>query len=101
MVGANGLHQFVRILLYFTQFRIRRQFRYAPYGPWDHVSPHVWTDVDDSDCPTTNVDNDVADVCVLCGHRCKTTVCGDCKEHYCDECLDPHTCGSHTVHVDE
>ena len=100
--GANELHQFVRILLHFTQFRIRRQFRYAPYGPWDHVPPHVWTtdDQDDDNC-VIDVDNDVPDVCVLCCHKRKTTACGDCKEYYCDECLDPHTCGTHAVHVHE
>ena len=42
--GPNELHQLVRILLHFTQFCIRRQVCHPPYGPWEHVPPHVWTD---------------------------------------------------------
>ena len=30
--------------LHFTPICIRRQVRHAPYGPWDHVPPNVWTD---------------------------------------------------------
>ena len=30
-----------RVLLHSTQFCIRRQVRYPPYGPWEHVPPHV------------------------------------------------------------
>ena len=61
----------------------------------------VWIDVDDPDCPTTDMSNDVADVCAVCCHKRKATTCGDRKEHYCDECLDPHMCGTHIVYVDE
>ena len=24
-------------------------------------------------------------------------VCHECKEHYCTECIDTHTCGTHVV----
>ena len=41
--SPSELHQFVRVLLHFTQFCIQRQARHPPSGPWDHVPPHVWT----------------------------------------------------------
>ena len=40
--GPDKLHQFVRILLHFPQFCIRRQVCQLRSGPWDHVLPHVW-----------------------------------------------------------
>ena len=61
----NELHQSVRILLHFTQFCIRRQVRHPPYGPWEHVPPHVWTDQSNS-AATQDEAEDEADVCVLC-----------------------------------
>ena len=31
-------------------------------------------------------------MCVLCCHKRSTiTVCGECKEHYCRQCIDTHT----------
>ena len=41
--GGNGttIHKCIRILLYLTQFCIRRQVHYPSYGPWPHVPPHV------------------------------------------------------------
>ena len=30
-------------LLHFIQFCMRTQVRHPPYGPMDHVPPHVWT----------------------------------------------------------
>mmetsp|Transcript_69848 Transcript_69848/g.123156 ORF Transcript_69848/g.123156 Transcript_69848/m.123156 type:complete len:139 (-) Transcript_69848:285-701(-) len=97
--GADELHQFVRILLHFTQFCIRRQMRYPPYGPWEHIPTHVWADDTDS----VDVDDETLDVtpdvCALCCHKRKSTPCIECKEHYCEECLDSHTCGAHTVYV--
>ena len=41
--GPNELHKSGRVLLHFTHFCIRRQV--SPYGPWDHVPLHVWTDI--------------------------------------------------------
>ena len=41
---------------------------------------------------------DGAEVCVLCCQRRSTVaVCDECKEHYCNECIDTHTCGTHVV----
>ena len=34
---------------------------------------------------------------MCCQKRSAITVCGECKEHYCVECIDAHTCGYHTV----
>ena len=39
---GTTLHKSIRVLLHLTQFYIRRQVRYPPYGPWPHVPPHVW-----------------------------------------------------------
>ena len=34
-------------------------------------------------------------VCVLCCQKRSTVaVCDECKEHYCTECIDTHTCGT-------
>ena len=37
-------------------------------------------------------------MCVLCCQRRSTVaVCDECKEHYCNECIDTHTCGTNVV----
>ena len=85
--SPNELHQSVRILLHFTQFCIRRQVRHPlPYGPWEHVPPHVWTD--QSNSATTQDDaEDEAAVCVLCCQKRSTvTVCDECKGMPCTQC---------------
>ena len=95
--GPNELHQSVRILLHFTQFCIRRQVRHSPYGPWEHVPPQVWTDQSNSAATQDEVE-DEAEVCVLCCQRRSTiAVCDECKEHYCNACIDTHTCGTNVV----
>ena len=95
--GPNELHQSVRILLHFTQFCIRRQVRHPPYGPWEHVPPQVWTDQSNS-AATQDEAEDEADVCVLCCQRRFTVaVCDECKEHYCNVCIDTHTCGTNVI----
>ena len=94
----NELHQSMRVLLHFTQFCIRRQVCHPPYGPWDHVPPHVWTDKSNSTA-TQDEGEDEADVCVFCCQKRSTiTVFGECKEHYCEECIDAHTCGKQVVY---
>ena len=68
-----------------------------PYGPWEHVPPHVWIDQSNS-AATQDEAADEAEVCVLCYRKRSTdTVCDGCKEHYCTECIDTHTCGSNGV----
>ena len=68
-----------------------------PYGPWEHVPPQVWTDQSNS-AATQDEAEDEAEVCVLCCQRRSTVVvCDECKEHYCNECIDTHTCGTNVV----
>ena len=82
---------------------ILRNFAFAgrcvapPYGPWEHVPPHVWTDK--SNLATTQDEaEDEAEVCLLCCHKLSTiTVCGECEEHYCAEYIDTHTCETNVV----
>ena len=70
---------------------------HPPYGPWEHVPPHVWTDQSNS-AATQDEAEDEAEVCVLCCQRRSTvTVCDECKEHYCTECIDTHICGTNVV----
>ena len=53
--SGTEVHEYVRVLLHLQQFLIRRQVRYPPYGPWEHVPAHVWT-------APTQEDNDDEDV---------------------------------------
>ena len=95
--GGPNEFQSVRILLHFTQFCIRRQVRHPHYGPWEHVLPHVWTDQSYS-AATQDEAEDEAEVCVCCVVRsAPLAVWDECKEHYCTECIDTHTCGSNVV----
>ena len=72
--GHDSDHQYVRVLLHFTQFCIRRQVCHPPYGPWDHVPQ------DEGE--------------VLCCQKCSTiTVCGECKEIIVLNVLDPTLVG--------
>ena len=69
----------------------------AGLGPWDHVPPHVWTDESKS-ASTEDDGEDEVEVCALCCHKHSTvTVCDECKEHYCCECIDTHTCGNNII----
>ena len=62
--SPNELHRSVRILLHFTQFCFHRQVRHPPYGPWEHVPPHVWTD--QSNSATTQDEAEDEAECVCC-----------------------------------
>ena len=77
--------------------RIQRQVSHPPYGPWEHVPPHVWADESNS-ATTQDEAEDEAEVCVLCCQKRSTIkVCDECEEHYCAECIDTHTCGTNVV----
>ena len=97
--GPNQLHQSVRILLHFTQFCVRKQARYPPYGLWEHVPPHVWksTGATVEDATQDDVGDEV-DICALCCQKHTTIAYGECNLTYCAECIDPHTCGTKTVY---
>ena len=67
-------------------------------GPWDHVLPHVWINNSNS-ASTQDEGEDETDVCALCCQKRSTiTACGECQEHYCDDCIDAHTCGEQIVY---
>ena len=37
-------------------------------------------------------------MCVLCCQKRSTVAVDDeCKEHYCSECIDTHTCGTNVM----
>ena len=41
---------------------------------------------------------DEVEVCALCCHKHSiVTICGECKEHYCSECIDTHTWGNDII----
>ena len=46
LANTQILHQHVHVLLHVTQFCIKRQARYPPYGPWPHVPESVWAQQD-------------------------------------------------------
>ena len=49
-------------------------------------------------CGTQDEAEDEAEVCVLCCQKRSTVaVCDECKEHYCTECIDTHTCGTNVM----
>ena len=65
-VSDNEPHEYVRVLLHLQQFLIRRQVRYPPYGPWEHVPTHVWVAPTHEDNDDEDVVGDDVDVCVCC-----------------------------------
>ena len=36
-------------------------------------------------------------MCVVLPERSTVAVCDECKEHYCTECIDTHTCGTNVM----
>ena len=81
------------------QFLIRRQVRYPPYGPWEHVPAHVWTAPTQEDNDDEDVVGDDGDVCALCCTKSdpeKMSMCDKCELQYCTDCIDTHTCDNVT-----
>ena len=61
------------------------------------MSRLMFTDQSNS-AATKDEAEDEAKVCVLCcPKRSTVTLCDECKEHCCTECIDIHTCGSNVV----
>ena len=97
--SGTELHEYVRVLLHLQQFLIRRQVRYPPYGPWEHVPAHVWTAPTQEDNDDEDVVGDDGDVCALCCTKFdpeKMSMCDKCELQYCTDCIDTHTCDSVT-----
>ena len=86
--SSTDLHRSVRILVHFMQFQIRRQTRYQPYGPWEHVPGNIWTDQ-----PSLDPEEDVDDtyLCQMCARR-DTVACVDCSLYLCTSCAESHSC---------
>ena len=88
--SATELHGHVRILLHLTQFCIRRQTRYQPYGPWPHVPESVWAQ---EEATAVEEENDDGVCCQLCGHRPgDISECGTCHLNMCASCMPLHSC---------
>ena len=97
--SVTELHEYVRVLLYLQQFLIRRQVRYPPYGPWEHVPTHVWTAPTQEDNDDEDVVGDDGDVCALCctkSYPGKMSMCDKCELQYCTDCIGTHTCDNVT-----
>ena len=94
------MHECVRVLLHLQQFFIRRQVRYPPYGPWEHVPAHVWAAPTQEDDDDEDVVGDDGDVCALCCTKSdpqKMSMCDKCQLQYHTDCIDTHTCDTVTV----
>ena len=75
-------------------FQFQSQVCHPFYGPWVHVPPHVWKTADASNSAATQDDGaDGVDIWKLCSQKHTTTLCGECNENYCAECIDRHICG--------
>ena len=84
----QDLHANTRILLHFSQFMLRRQKRYQPYGPWEHIPSSIWTEEE-----AHEVDEEEEDtfLCQVCGKR-DTSECSTCDLYLCRGCMGEHTC---------
>ena len=61
-------------------------------GPALMCSVQLWGSV--NSVATQDEGEDEAVMCALCCQkRSIIAVCGECKEHYCAECIDAHTGG--------
>ena len=92
--SGSKLHEYVCVLLHLQQFLIRRQVRYPPYGPWEHVPAHVWTAPTQEDNDDEDVVGDDGDVCALCCTKSnpeKMSMCDKCELQYCTDCIGTHT----------
>ena len=77
-------------VLHLTQFCIRRQTRYQPYGPWPHVPESVWAQ---EEATVVEEENDDGVCCQLCGHRPgDISECGTCHLNMCASCMPLHSC---------
>ena len=70
----QDLHANTRILLHFSQFMLRRQKRYQPYGPWEHIPSSIWTE---EEAPEVDEEEEDTFLCQVCGKR-DTSECSTC-----------------------
>ena len=76
-----------RILLHFTQFQLRWQKVYQPYGAWEHFPSSISCD---EEAPPLEPDSDDTYLCQLCAHK-ETSQC--CQSHLflCNKCMANHS----------
>ena len=84
----QDLHANTRILLHFSQFMLRRQKRYQPYGPWEHIPSSIWTE---EEAPEVDEEEEDTFLCQVCGKR-DTSECSTCDLYLCRGCMDEHLC---------
>ena len=48
--------------------------------------------------PPHKMEERMRQICALCCPKRSITACGECQEHYCDECIDAKTCGEQVVY---
>ena len=84
----QDLHANTRILLHFSQFMLRRQKRYQPYGPWEHIPSSIWTE---EEAPEVDEEEEDTFLCQVCGKR-DTSECSTCDLYLCRGCMGEHTC---------
>ena len=56
----EDLHVNTRILLHFTHIMVRRQKRYQPYGPWEHIPNFIWRE---DEAPEVDEEDDDTYLC--------------------------------------
>ena len=84
----QDLHANTRILLHFSQFMLRRQKRYQPYGPWEHIPSSIWTE---EEAPEVDEEEEDTFLCQVCDKR-DTSECSTCDLYLCRGCMGEHTC---------
>ena len=84
----QDLHANTRILLHFSQFMLRRQKRYQPYGLWEHIPSSIWTE---EEAPQADDEKEDTFLCQVCGKR-DTSECSTCDLYLCRGCMAEHTC---------
>ena len=94
--SATELHGHVRILLHLTQFCIRTQTRYQPYGPWPHVPESVWVH---KEATIEEEENDINKLIMMVfvancvAHRpSDISECGTSHLNMCAFCMPLHSC---------
>ena len=74
--------------LHFSQFMLRRQKRYQPYGPWKHIPSSIWVE---EEAPEVDEEEEDTFLCQVCGKR-DTLECSTCDLYLCRGCMGEHTC---------
>ena len=86
---------YVALPPFFGPLKGRREAATSDFVPLFGDPPHVWTDQGTSATTQDEVQDEVDMLC--CQQRSTITVCGECEEHYCAECVDTHTCGTNVA----